>query len=631
MTITSSTPLTRVVISIETAFGGLRNLAFTTDETPQARGYIYLAGPAPASGSDEHTNYAALRDMYPDFVDANGDSITIVVSRGAAFGLTTFEEVVERHGNPFTQDYFEARANLKAVQVAFEQHGEVEEDGTTENREVATTGGIVPKPGAPASGTLPVPLEDFEVVQFSDALDEFHLRLYPRGGVVFSGNYLAKDERNRGLVQWMADERTGGDIVYTGDLDDIHTGFGGASGTEIEFSPAAGTTIRCTTAGVSPNADYVNFAFDIDADSGTFRLQQVADYFYEKVVNIATALEQGRPRFGSTEVPTRGESFRFPRGVLRFERSALTVVSAGGDRTILGSAFGKAISTDDLPIGQVLVAGAYPSPVPAPFERNNVGAIHHTGSGTQRIRFFHPSEYLPHAGMFHEVEIHRAPSAGAVHIYDGNGDLAFSLLQGEFVRFRAIWHADGTSELQTVGHVDRVMEIAGNNAGDLGDVNRFLSTKRYYPFPRPSGSGLSTSIRHADTFGPPGTDTFSTDDALSNLHLPQTVPLLKAGKLRTEFAVSIRTGSSGNLPNGHGICVVLNGAELDTSRIQYRITGTNKNRTWFFVREDDVEVDDRFTVMYRTETYQSMPADQIQIAYYRLRHTLEHRLSVDDA
>ena len=608
----------------------IRQVSFSTDETPQVIGTINFEEPAPATGSDDYTNYAAIRDMYPDFVDANGDSVTIDVYGGEPYGLTTFEEVVERYGNIFTQDYFESRANLKAVQVAFERHGGVEEDGTTENRKVVMTGGFEPAPGAPESGVLPVPLEDFETIQFSDALTEFQLRLYPRDGEDFSGNYLLKDERARALAQWMSDERTGGDTVYTGALDDIHTGFGGASGTEIEFDLSTGTTIRCTTAGATPTPDYVAFRFTIDADSGSFSLPAVADYFYEKIVNIQTTLEQGRPRFGSIAVPTRGESFRFAQAVMRYERGALNLISKRGDRTTLGSAYGKAISTDDLPVGEVLVGGVYPSPVPSPSYRNNVGAIHHTGSGVQYIRFFHPSEYLTHPGMFHEVEIHRSSSAGAVHIYDGDGDLAFSLLQGEFIRFRAIWHADGIDELQTVGHVDRIWERAGNNAGDLGDVNRFLSTKRYYPIPRPSGSGLFVDIRHTDTFAAPGHDTFSNDDALSNLNLPQTVTFLKGGKLRTEFEASIRTGASGSLPNGHGICVIKNGALLEPI-IQYRVTGALKNRTWVLTREDDVEANDRFTVMYRTETGQSMSADQVQIGYFRLRHTLEHRLSVDNA
>ena len=570
--------------------------------------------------------------MYPDFVDANGVSIPIAIYGGAGFGLTTFAEVVERHGNIFTQDYFESRARLKAVQVAFERHGGVEEDATTENRGITTSGDFEPKPGAPASGTLPVPLEDFECIQFSDATDEFNLRLYPRGDENFTGNYLAKDERCRGLVQWMADNRVGGDTVYAGDLDDIHTGFGGASGTEIEFQPltTSTNTIRCTTAGVTPGSDYANFRFNIDTDSGTFSLAEVADYFYEKVVNIQTALEQGRPRFGSIEVPTRGESFRFAQAVMRYERGSLNLISKRGDRTTLGSAYGKAISTDALPVGQVLVGGVYPRPVPNPSFANNVGAIHHTGSGVQYIRFFHPSEYLTHPGMYHEVEIHRGINAGPVHVYSGDGIREFSLLAGEFIRFRAIWHPDGMDELQTVGHVDRIWERAGSNAGDLGDVNRFLDTKRFYPIPRPSGSGLLVDVRHTDTFGPPGSDTFSNDDALSNLYLPQTVPILKGGKLRTELELAIRTGSSGNLPNGHGICIVKNGAVLEPV-IVYRVTGTNKNRTWTMTREDDVDADDRITAMYRTETYQSMPANQIQLAYFRLRHTLEHRLSVGNA
>ena len=92
-------------------FGGLRGFAFTTDETPQVGAYIYLPEACAGFRVRRHTNYAALRDMYPDFVDANGDSITITIYEGAAFGLTTFDEVVERHGNIFTQDYFESRAN----------------------------------------------------------------------------------------------------------------------------------------------------------------------------------------------------------------------------------------------------------------------------------------------------------------------------------------------------------------------------------------------------------------------------------------------------------------------------------------------------------------------------------------
>ena len=76
---------------------------------------------------------------------------------------------------------------------------------------------------------------------------------------------------------------------------------------------------------------------------------------------------------------------------------------------------------------------------------------------------------------------------------------------------RAVWFADDSAELHSVGNITRVYELSGVNAGDFSEVNYFqqgTETDYYRPILVPTGDNIALSHRDIESFGEAGTDTF---------------------------------------------------------------------------------------------------------------------------
>ena len=213
------------------------------------------------------------------------------------------------------------------------------------------------------------------------------------------------------------------------------------------------------------------------------------------------------------------------------------------------------------------------------------------------------------------------------------GNLA-TLYPRDNVPLRIVRHNDGSGDIRSIGTVERVYELVGSSSGDFDDVNYMTSGgTRFRPVPKPSTTNTLVLTHHEDAFETAGDDTFSNgaSPTPSTPHyLPQSQKLKKSGKVRYECEFAIRSGASGNIANGHGLQLLEN-STLVNPAIVYRVMNTNQQRTWWFIREFEGEVDDILTMLFKYPDYTSMSPSNIQIAAYRVRITLQHSIHVEEA
>ena len=299
----------------------------------------------------------------------------------------------------------------------------------------------------------------------------------------------------------------------------------------------------------------------------------------------------------------------------------------------MGSAYAQTIELDGLTLDP---GGYYRLPWSDREAVYDLRAAHIASLDAIIIRLNSVAEMVPTTGQSADLEIHNDNYDGGetVEIQNNGGYNLITLYPGENIPFRFVRHNDGSGDIRSIGPVIRTYELAGGGSGDFDDVNYMTSgTNRYRPFPKPTGSGIGVDKLHGDAFEAEGADTFNNGAALSSSphrYLPQAVRVKKQATARIEVDMGIRTGASGNIPNGHGIEIRQNNTLVPPS-VAYRVFNAEDQRTWWVVAEFDIYNQDIITPLFRYPSYMSMHPADIQISTYRVLIRLTYSIHVEEA
>ena len=629
MAITSSTPLRYVAINLHDIDGAIFSIFFRTDETPSVSSYINLRGAAPISLSEDHTNYAVLRAIYPDFVDANGDSITISVSGGEEQGIHTYDDLVLVHGDIFKFDYFEAREKLVEAQVALGQHAEVAESAISGRKDISVSGGMLPRKGIPLTGELNQSIADWFTERTGsnarfvcNALDgeEFDI-----GSTGVAGTEVEHDVRLKGMIVYLESVRTVGDPLYdsANPLNDI-TEWSSSIFSGRTFSITINSlgdqfifTISSSTSGRSR----VTFTTARTAASDSIIIDDLNIIINEAEVTFPTDEKDEKPPFGDFAVPTYGERFVAPGGSYVVDRG-IPAFWTPTKRKPIGAR--DILAWEDL---EAVTSQTYRN---VPFGVYNF-AIHITSTVDRVIRVPDPVDIVPYIGGAIEFEVHNnnAHNGGkTVELQTKNGNNIITLLGQESVPLELEWFKDGTGELRSPIRVPRSLSVAGSPGGDFNDVGyfEFDSTRWARPIPIPVVSSRSVPLRINEEAFELGTDTNPNGSdfvaASTDLHVKEAFKLKKSGRLSIDLQIVIAGQTSGTI-TGHALHLY----EIDGSAnyliAQYpQVTlGVDDSRPWDILWQGEggfINIDDVFLPLYVYQKSSTMHPSNVLIKSYRL-------------
>ena len=612
-----------------------------------------LRRPDIISGSQSETDLEALQDLWASSDGLrDGDGNAFLASYKGAAGVfadpSDMDTLRTRIGlfNPLRAGDYERWKNKLMVEGALVQGAAVEVDAATGRTDIVTTGGIRFKRGVPVNGEVLASLGDWQVENVSGYLG-VRIRLVlraPSGTDWPTPDEVVLDHRFRAFIYWMQGIKTAGPDIYTGDIDDVTeesdlTLING--GHRFTFDQNIGTntsllTFRIIQTSYGSTRASIIISTISGVTTAAMNVELLTEYFDATNVTVPTELASDIPPLNDPDdpVPVYVERVKFSRAdLLEVEEKPTWRSSAG--MTTIGGAYGRVIRSSEL---RVVDNGLATEHRVIPWDDHakmyNVQSIHcdDAAAYARRIRLPDPRDAVPQQGETLDIAFQNDLDSDPVFIEDKDGVELLTLLVDERASLRLIWDADDSEEIRSTQPIPRHFEVVGSGASgenDYGDVNYFTNgATRYRPTPIPAADNRSVSFMHADTFELAGVDTFSDDAAISNLYLPQSVKMLKAGTIHLEFEVAIRSGSSGSLANGHGVALIHNGSIL-TPEIIYRTMGSNDQRTWWLVREMEVAADDIITPMFRYPDHSSMPPSNVQIAQYRLRIDMNYEIKVE--
>ena len=516
------------------------------------------------------------------------------------------------------------------------KHGSALQDAVSGRTDITLTGGSVKmERGIPPTGSAGVDMSDW-TCESNGAT--FRMILRPHEGMQFHGAAVGAldDTRYRAFIQWLEDHRTtSGNPVYGGDWDTFtdYSLFGRNFGFDQDVDPNVASTLDVRSSGSGYGPDRVRIEFALNTGSPAYDVDKINAYFGALVQPVDTDQAIDTPVMGGEETPVIAALIRFPGADLTEQDGIPTWRRPSGMHT-LGSVYGKIADLGDL----VTVSGElfYRIPWDNVDVAYDLRAVHVVASSGLVIRLDPVADMVRNRGESVDLEFHNDNPAGGhiVEIATDDGSNIITLYPGDNIPLRIVLHDDGSGDIRSIGTALRVYELAGSSAGDFDDVNYMTSgSTRFRPVPKPSGSNILVNTHHEDAFEVAGTGTFSNGASptpTTPRYLPQSVKVLKAGKVRYECEFAIRSGSSGSISNGHGLQLLENSTLVEPNII-YRVMNTNEQRTWWFIREFEGEVDDILTPLHKYPDYSSMPPDNIQIAAYRVRITLEHSIHVEEA
>ena len=628
MPFTSSTPLLSIGISLHGIDGALLDLGFWTDETPSVNYSLNLRGAAPLLGSEAHTNYATLRAIYPDFVDADGNSITIQVGDGEAQGIYTYDDLVLVHGDIFTFDYFAVRESLVEAQVALGQHAEVTESAISGRKDISMSGGMKPRKGVPPSGDLSQSISDFFAEQVGsnariicNAIDGEE---FDNGSTGVAGTEVQHDVRLKGMIVYLESVRTGGDPLYddANPLNDI-TEWSSSIFSGRTFSITIGLgdmwifTISSSTSGRSR----VTFMTARTAASDPIIIDDLNIIINEAEVVFPTDEKDEKPPFGDFAVPTYGERFVAPGGSYVVDRG-IPAFWTPTKRKPIGAR--DILAWEDL---QEVTSQTYRN---IPFGVYNF-AIHITSTVDRVIRIPDPVDIVPYIGGAIEFEVHNNnahENGKSVELQTKNGNNIITLLGQESVPLELEWFKDGTGELRSPSRVPRSISVAGSPGGDFHDVGyfEFDSTRWARPIPIPPIGFRTVPFRINEEAFEMGTAAITNGSDFGNdntgLHVEDAFKLKKRGRLSIDLQIVIAGSSSGTI-TGHALHLY----EVDSSRrvliAQYpqATLGVDDSRPWDILWQDEgsnISPDDVFLPLYVYQKSSTMHPSNVLIKSYRL-------------
>ena len=567
--------------------------------------------------------------------DADGNDIDIVTVNGVHPDYASTPGEVEDLGFSTIRSmppHRPAYKNLDYVQGALMKHTTVEEDSETGRRDLKFGGGFIPVKRASDSGEMQQTLEDWTASYNGSSLN---LRIYARAGEEFRGHHLITDDpRVEGLVLELESLRIAGTeivILATSDLDDLHSLLANSRTFRIDQDVSSVTNnIEIALSASSRSVSFVNLTFSVA--SGTLSIPLMNAWLNATTAGIPSEEAIEEPPIGSTDVRLLAERIEFANGQI-LSQDGVPVWRYQGRSHSMGSAYSTTIELDRLTLDS---AGYYTLPWSDREAVYDLRAAHIAASDAVIIRLDSIADMVPNTGESADLEFHNDNVEGGetVEIQDKGGNNLITLYPGDAIPFRFVRHDDGSGDIRSIGPVVRVYELAGGGSGDFDDVNYMTSgSLRYRPFPKPAGSSVGVDKIHGDAFEAEGADVYSNGASLTpspHRYIPQSVRVQKDATARIEVDMGIRTGTSGNVPNGHGIEVRRNDVLVQPS-IGYRVFNTNDQRTWWLVAEVRVLNQDILTPLFRYPSYMSMSPSNIQISTYRVLIRMTYNIHVEEA
>ena len=534
--------------------------------------------------------------------------------------------------NPFEAESETRWKNLQYTQGALMKHTTVEENAETGRRDIKIGGGFIPVKRISDSGEMQQTLEDWTASYNGSSLN---LRIYARAGEEFLGTDLVSDDpRVEGLVLKLESLRiTSSPIVIlaTSNLNNLHALLANSRSFRIDQDVSSVTNnIEIALSASSRGLSFINLTFSVDV--GTLSIPLMNTWLNETNAGIPSEEAIEEPPIGATNIRIRAERIEFANGQMVSEDGVPNWRYNGRSHS-MGSAYGKTIQIDGLTLE---TAGYYTLPWSDREAVYDLRAAHIASSDAIIIRLSAIADMVPSTGNSADLEFHNDNSGGGetVEIQDKDGNNLITLYPGDNIPLRFVRHDDGSGDIRSIGPVVRVYELAGGGSGDFDDVNYMTAANNYYrPFPKPTGTNIGVDKIHADAFEVEGTDTFSNGSSLTPstpLYLPQSVRVKKEATARIEVDMGIRTGASGNIPNGHGIEVRRNNT-LVQPPVVYRVFNTEEQRTWWVIAEFDAQDQDILTPLFRYPNHISMPISNIQISTYRVLIRLTYNIHVEEA
>ena len=455
------------------------------------------------------------------------------------------------------------------------------------------------------------------------------------------------DERMVALLHWLESVRIGGDpVVLTSQSQSDYTvGIANRTFETRWINTSTYHQFRWAITGWSFNSVDITF-FRADTEfssnpsiylSSNYRLRQVLMAY---TVDVPTTAARQKTPTGSPSSPVYGAGLILRENHLIHMGPHGHLLQEGMDEderpytTVVGG--GRSYNYTWLPPVQGSSTIRW---MASPF---NVDAIHYYLDSARKLRLPNPQDIVAVQGADFPFVIHNRSTSGTLDIEDYHQRNIVTLKSGEKAHLRMTWDSLGDGEITDDLAILRRLAVSGDNVGDFYDVGYFLDGSTYpvRPIPIPTSSTdrrIITLDEDAFEFG----DAALVDGETrtnQDLALPQAVRMRKAGNLRYELSVGIRTyQASGSISTGHGPRLYIQTGPQDVTTttkrtlraIPFPIMYNNDSRGWELYWEGRVEIGDIILPGFQYNINTSMSLGNVLIASYDLGMSLEQTVRVE--
>ena len=263
--------------------------------------------------------------------------------------------------------------------------------------------------------------------------------------------------------------------------------------------------------------------------------------------------------------------------------------------------------------------------------------IHYDGTSDRLFKILWMSDFIRRAGVALDLYIHVKPGGGGgkVTVRDGANNSLVVLHPGDIQHFLSNYRDDGVSEILSVGPVPRRCHVVGTGGSSqtFAGIPYWLEgSYRYFLWDPPLVADRNVDQNHDDAYSRYGTDTFTNTHAISKEHTRASYKVEYPGRLKVEWAPTIRTADNvtGNTGGGWGAGIILN----DEVIVKSTRTGQSGSFTITFPTISFnrlVVKGDVITPVLILPSWNTHSFSNLQRADYNFLAELDYQIEVNDA